>query len=105
MFKIEFHENLNEKTTKHVFQSFRISIVDCKASEKKLEEQDFEVQIAPKRLMLVKVEILKIAQQVRKMKLKDNLNLCLALILFDFKLFLKTLTFLNASNMWFMVYL
>jgi len=49
--------------------------------------------------MLVKVEILKIAQQVRKMKLKDNLNLCLALILFDFKLFLKTLTFLNASNM------
>jgi hypothetical protein len=33
------------------------------------------------------------------------LNLCLALILFDFKLFLKTLTFLNASNMWFMVYL
>jgi len=38
MFKVEFHENLNEKTTKHVFQSFRISIVDCKASEKKLEE-------------------------------------------------------------------
>jgi hypothetical protein len=54
MFKIEFDENLNEKTTKHVFQSFKISKVDCKTSEKKLEQQ-----IAPKRLMLVKVETLK----------------------------------------------
>ncbi len=51
--------NLNEKTTKYVFQSFRNSKVDCKASEKKLEEHYFEVQVAPKMLMLVKIEILK----------------------------------------------